>query len=178
MKQTKEFILPYIRNATGLDSEQKVFLYNLASHYNFEEFSSRDLLMQRTGLTDRKLRRARQALIELGLIRVKTRAGRTTVYELDVPALKAFPSAPKAVSTLTKGQRPIGHASRVHSDRGTPVHSDHTKENKEVRTEEISMRQKDSGEQERPKRRVRVPRRLDGRSRKPSTGRDEIDDLF
>lgn len=178
MKQTKEFILPYIRNATGLDSEQKVFLYNLASHHNFEEFSSRDLLMQRTGLTDRKLRRTRQSLIELGLIRVTTRAGRTTVYKLDVAAMKAFSSARKAMSTLTKGQRPIGHASRVHSDRGTPVGSDHTKRNQEVKQEEISMRQKESGEQERPMRRVRVPRRADGTSRKPNTGRDEIDDLF
>lgn len=162
MKQTREFILPYIRNATGLDSEQKVFLYNLASHHNFEEFSSRDLLMQRTGLTDRKLRRTSLSLIELGLIRVRTRAGRTTVYELDVLALKAFSSAPKAVSTLTKGQRPIRHASRVHSDRGTPVRSDHTKQNREVKQEEISMRQKDSGEQERPMRRVRVPHRVAG----------------
>lgn len=179
MKQSRDFVLPDIRNAAGLDSEQKAFLYNLASHQGFEEFSARDLLMERTGLTDRKLRRTRQSLIELGLVKAVPRPGRTTLYKLQTAALKAYSKKAKAVSTVNTPARRAGQTTNVQGVQGTPEHSDHRKENSEVVTENISMTSRPGGiSSGETKRRVRIVRRK--RSTEPIGAGEggDIDDLF
>jgi len=50
-------LLADIRNAVGLSSDEKVFLYNIVTHQTHKEFGTRKLVMQRTGLTDYKFRK-------------------------------------------------------------------------------------------------------------------------
>lgn len=87
------FVLPDIREAIGLDSDEKAFLYNLASHNNFTENGTVERILQRTGLGPDVFKRVRKSLRELGLITVTENPGTTWKYRLNVPALKAFPKA-------------------------------------------------------------------------------------
>ena len=92
-KWTGPFVLPDIRNAIGLDSDEKVFLYTLASHVNFTEESAEDRILQRNGFGRHVFERVRKSLSALGLIEITYRKGFTNLYTLKVDALKRFPKA-------------------------------------------------------------------------------------
>jgi len=90
---TGPFVLPDIREAVALDSDEKVFLYDLASHTNFTETGTVERVLQRTGFGRHVFGRVRKSLSALGLITVTVRHGDTWEYSLNVTALKAFPKA-------------------------------------------------------------------------------------
>lgn len=92
-KWTGPFVLPDIRELVGLDSDEKVLLYDLASHANFTENGTIQRLLRRTGLGPYVFKRVRQSLSELGLIEIIERAGKTWEYKLNINALQAFPKA-------------------------------------------------------------------------------------
>ncbi|WP_157556933.1 hypothetical protein [Microbacterium laevaniformans] len=109
MKPPKAFQLSAaIREAIGLSAEEKAFLWNIASHQTFEEFSARQTLCDRTGLTDWKLRRVIKSLDAAGLIKVERRRGTTTKYRIRYAALDALkdPANPLAVAAKASRRKP------------------------------------------------------------------------
>lgn len=84
------YIPELIREARGLNGDEKVFLYGLRSHQAHEEFGTRSKLMARTGLSERKLRRVVPVLNRLGLVTSQERPGETTKHILHVAELSSF----------------------------------------------------------------------------------------
>lgn len=104
------FVLPDIREAIGLDSDEKVFLYDLASHANFTEESAEDRILQRNGFGRHIFERVRKSLSEKGLIEITHRNGYTNLYRLRVQELKRFPKA------SSRSRHPDAGASTAHDD--------------------------------------------------------------
>ena len=158
-----------VRDAIGLSADQKAFLWNITSHQSFEEFSSREKLRQRTGLTDWKLRRTIESLEAAGLIKVERRPGTTTKYRIRYAAVRELKDPDNALAVATKASRkqpmavstktPSGSAQRrqggVRQDVRVGTH--HQKINHEEGTEKTQKNGRDEGAR---KRVVRiVPRR-------------------
>lgn len=123
--EARPFVLPDIREAIGLDSDEKAFLYDIASHIDFEESGSEDRILQRVGFGRDVFERVRTSLARLGLITITHRSGFTNLYRLEVDALKRFPKAwmarpssntppkvlgPQGVAQM--GRTPAGHPPR------------------------------------------------------------------
>ncbi|MDF2916582.1 MAG: hypothetical protein K0S70_799 [Microbacterium sp.] len=94
-----------IRDAVGLSSDQKAFLWNITSHDGHREFGTRDLVLQRTGLTDWGFRKTLTFLTDHRLIRAERRQGETTVYTINLAALKALSNANNAAAAANKATR-------------------------------------------------------------------------
>ena len=123
-----------IRDAVGLDAEHKSFLWNITSHKNMVEFSRREQVMRRTGLTDHKFRRVVSFLLDHQLIDAQRTPGGTTRYSIRMPALQALAHPGNPVAAANKGGRrqppPRGMSVTVisprRSDNTTRVASRHT----------------------------------------------------
>jgi len=107
--QTKTYIPELIREARGLNGDEKVFLYDLHSHETHEEFAARPTLRARTGLSERKLRRVVTVLNRLLLVTSQERPGGTTKHVLQVAELRSFSLKsrrdPGAMTALLKTYR-------------------------------------------------------------------------
>ena len=88
--QKGPYIPELIREAQGLNGDEKVFLYDLHSHESHEEFASRPTVRARTGLSERKLRRVVTLLNRLRLVTSQERPGGTTKHLLEVAELRSF----------------------------------------------------------------------------------------
>lgn len=183
-------ILVSIRNTIGLTSDEKVFLYNIASHQKFVEFGARALVKQRTGLTEWKFRKARKRLIQLGLIKAVRRPGSSTRYELQPAAVRRYvksesltlvtnnaPSRTQQVSPA--GSRQGGHGGQLHQKNKPEGTTEDIQKNKKMHDDTkprrtiVLVRQKDGSLKAK---RPAVPERL-ATSDRPD--RDEEDlDLF
>jgi hypothetical protein len=97
-----------VRDAVGLSSDQKAFLWNITSHHKHKEFGTRELIMQRTGLTDFRLRKALKVLKENGVVRVEERPGSTTVYTIHHSTLKSLTTTGNPVAVANAATRRSG----------------------------------------------------------------------
>ncbi|WP_270352823.1 hypothetical protein [Microbacterium testaceum] len=140
-----------IRDAVGLEAEQKAFLWCITSHTNLVERGARDLVMQRTGLSDHKFRRVVRFLEEHRLIRVERADGKVTQYTLRYGELTALKKAnnPVAVANMrTRRQAPTSahttppsrspQSTRGAGQHPSPVGSRQPKNTHEVEPEELS----------------------------------------
>lgn len=78
----------HIRDARTLSHIERVFLYNLTTHYDFTEKSARNKVRARMGLSDHLFRRARESLLNRDLVYVVPNPVKQTWYRLDLDALK------------------------------------------------------------------------------------------
>lgn len=130
---TGPFVLPDIREMVGLDSDEKVFLYDLASHNDFTESAALPRLLQRTGLGPNVFKRVRTSLEHRGLITVDRRPGKTWLYTLNLTGIRAFPKAyqnskKKATTKSPSTQTPSGR--QTPSSEQTPTGVRREKKNK------------------------------------------------
>lgn len=161
-----------IRDAVGLTSDQKAFLWNITSHHQHREFGSRGLIMRRTGLTDWRFRKVVKFLKEHGLIRVVEHPGDVTWYSIRYAALKALATANNpvaaanaaerrqpptpAVSAPTSPPRRSAKTTPVGAHHGTHGGHQHQKSKREVATEDHQENRRPDRVSE-PVRKVRVP---------------------
>lgn len=155
-------VLIQIRGLTTLDSEEKVFLYNLATHKNYEEYSVRATVRQRLGLTDYKYRRARLSVIALNLVTAERISGSVTHYKLNLDRLSKLYDRTRDKTQLDPlaafnkgGGRP---QQQTHVDHRQIAHVDgqQQKENEKEQLEKLNKNNKKSAL---GKRTVRVPKR-------------------
>ena len=168
-----------VRDAVGLTSDQKAFLWNITSHTSHVEFGTRHTIQQRTGLTDHRFRQVVASLKSFGLIDVQEQPGGTTRYTMRLAALKALqePGNPAAiangkrkrkppirpVSAAAKPPRRLGESGRVDDQHGTLVGHRHLKAQREGEQED-QREQKDAGTLPPRRRTVRIPRHIAARN--------------
>lgn len=142
MKSERWRVLAAIRRAVNLTSDQKVFLYDIASHDRFEEFGIRPLVRQRMGLTEWKFRIARESLVDAQLVDAVTRPGRSTLYRLNFRMLFALEQSDKVVLVANKTQGVTRQSTRAGSHQRVGAGSQHQKKEPEARTEVIQKNRK------------------------------------
>lgn len=156
-------VLIHIRDSRELGGDEKLFLYNLATHDHFKEFSTRDGLQKRLGMSDYKFRRTRKSVIDRGLVQADPELGSVTTYRLRPQALESFyeqtrdTAKKKASVAINQGGGRNRHDAPVDPQRGGHVEGRHQKDNRKAEQEKIN---KNGKEAVKGRRTVKVPRRV------------------
>ena len=144
---TRITTLMQIRDSRTLKSYEKMFLYDLATHVDFEERAAREKARARMGLSDYMYRKARLAVIDRGLAVATLIPGKPTHYRLNHPALKSLYEKTKDPAVthvdINKGVSRIQQATHVDLQPETLVEGHHRKGEQEREHENINKNRKD-----------------------------------
>ena len=139
-QETAPYVPALIRDARGLTSLEKVFLYTVDSRGRSGMFTTAERAAEDMGVSLRTFRSLRRSLVAKGMLSVHERPPKTSVYRVRSEAL-ATSAAPTSAAPTSAGPTSAAGAgvpvqemqgSPVQQVQGSPVQEVHTEEEQEA----------------------------------------------